>query len=356
MLSLKSHGCLGLALTVFEFSHLDFSSLLQVFARPESPHSVFSRSRSGLTASAPGGMLSGFLLPLRSSSQPGFSPTAFGFQHLGLVATARNMARLDFVAFATGSSRCDSLPSALGSSLPGSLLFLQSLTYMGFSPPVPRHVSPGPPPLSRSFGRFEFAVLVFEYGRCGFLVSLRSSVRLALFVPVFGVGRSGSLLSVPNVGHMDLSLMPRSSTQASLVVLLLGMSSLGSSSSLHGPHRLAVMLLISGAGHVAGTVTVQNEVQAGSTTSVHSDLNAGCKLFVFGGAHLSFSIFPRSFSRADLLVSLFNAATMGPSALLRCLAWLDSPVPATGTGRLGSTMSVPGNTACGSSPLLKTSA
>ena len=158
MLPPKSHHRLGLAVTVFGFTHLDFSSLLQVFAQPESPHSVFSRSRSGLTASAPGGMLSGFLLPLRSSSQLGFSLTAFGFQHLGLVVIARNMARLDLLAFAIGSSRCDSLPSALAGSLSGPLLSLRSSSCMGLPPSVPRHVSVGSPLLSRSFGRFELVV------------------------------------------------------------------------------------------------------------------------------------------------------------------------------------------------------
>ena len=320
MLPPKSHHRLGLAVTVFGFTHLDFSSLLQVFAQPESPHSVFSRSRSGLTASAPGGMLSGFLLPLRSSSQLGFSLTAFGFQHLGLVVIARNMARLDLLAFAIGSSRCDSLPSALAGSLSGPLLSLRSSSCMGLPPSVPRHVSVGSPLLSRSFGRFELVVPVPNYGRSEFLVSLRTSVQSAPFVPVFGVGRSGSLLSVPHFGHLDSSALPRSSVQASLVTLLLGLASPGSFSSPRGLHRLALMLLISGAGHAAGTVTAQSDVQAGLTMFVHSDLNAGCTLLVFGGAHLGFSIFPRSFSRAGLVASVFNAAGMGPSALLRCPA------------------------------------
>ena len=310
--SLRSLARMGLKALVLGFAQLDLSLSPRTWAQVDLVASVTGLARTGPVSLLFVAALVNFGIPpsLRSSSHVDSCVPALNHARIGSCLLLHSPGQVGSFTLAISASRLGSLLLLLEYAACGPTLLMQSLSRAGFSPVLlefskpgsftslrgyswtssssssvgiarlgscfsPSAVAaatPGPFPPLQSLAHTGFATSVLEFAKLDSLVLPQQPGCVGLTYSLHGLERIGSvsLLSVANLGCLDLPVLVRSVCRLGLAVPALGFSHLEPLVLSRRFGCLGLTLLTSGASTMGFRLIASDRTCLGSSVPMRS--------------------------------------------------------------------------------------
>ena len=361
LLPISGLSCSGFVffLSLIDCGHLGFPLPVRSFIQPESlllalDHTGFEPFLSPQSIAHLDSLL--LVLALAKAGSP-FLPLDCAV--LGSTISLRSIACFDLL-----------IPLLEASTL-GLLMFLHSYSHMGFRLPAtgltrtgsvfalsvmgPMHVEP----LSfiRSLARPDSYMLVLEFTKSDFLVSLRDVTHSSSPLSCFGLTRVGFVfaLSVTDVAHMDLPSLAQSLSHIAFLTLACDFSSVGLALFSKNLGRLSSAIFVMGMTCIGSSLLILCGMQVGPPVFVQSFAHSALAILACGFEHFDFFPLPRNLARSEstLLVSGLTCVGFASSLSLVDSYTMDLSMSLRGLGRFELLLSPLDFLHLGSSPFLR---
>eukprot|EP00435_Cladocopium_sp_Y103_P006375 s4706_g2.t1 len=321
-LPISGLSCSGFVfvLLLVDCGHMGFLLPVRTFIHPESLLLVidFTRLEPFLPPQSVA-QLDSFLL-LLELARPGFVLLALDCAVSGSTTSLRSIACFDLLIL------------LLEASTLGLLMFMQSYSHMGFRLPAigltrtgsvfalslmgAIHVEPSS--FIRSLARPDSCMLVLDFTKSDFLVSLRDVTHSGFTLSCFGLSRAGFIfaLSLTDAAHMDLSLLAQSLTHIAFFTLTCDFSNVGLALFSKNLGRLSSTIFVMGMSCIASSLLILCSMQVGPPVLVQSFAHSALAVFACGFEHFEFFPLPRNFAQSESTLLVFGLTCVGFVSLL----------------------------------------
>ena len=333
MVFVRSYGCPGFTLPLFDFAQLGSSMLLRSSSQPAFSVAIHGLVRSDSLPSAVDVANADLLVLPRSLAQASSAVLLPGFSAIGSSTLLRNPACPEPPLLLSGWARVFGMLSVQAAAEGGTILLVFSDAIAGSLVFVLNDVNLGMALLAKSSCRPGLAFSVFAMTAMGPFLSLHQFACLNAAVPVPGASRAGFIVPAAGAAHIDSGPPLRSLARLDFAPLALSFAKPGSPLPLRQPARLS------------------------SAVSVLGPARPGFTLLAVDSSHAGAASPPRSTSHPGFSVPVLQLAHVDSIAPLQSHAIIEPKLPVCGVMefRVAEKLSVIGSCELGSASLARSS-